>query len=200
MRHIIGILVIGSLLSSCDYREAVTGNRRGMDYITRDDYRKALQELTEAIEHSPTYCPAYYNRAIAYANLNRPKEALRDMDYVVANMPDNAKAYYNRGIILSLPGHSALPDGRFERSTCRLRPGHRIGTGIQCNLFQSRRHSLQTRAVERRHRKLFPLYQHRPIKRSRLLSPGHRKNEGQQQGGSPPGPRDIQPPRLSEGH
>ena len=93
MRHIIGILVIGSLLSSCDYREAVTGNRRGMDYITRDDYRKALQELTEAIEHSPTYCPAYYNRAIAYANLNRPKEALRDMDYVVANMPDNAKAY-----------------------------------------------------------------------------------------------------------
>ena len=39
MRHIIGILVIGSLLSSCDYREAVTGNRRGMDYITRDDIR-----------------------------------------------------------------------------------------------------------------------------------------------------------------
>ena len=58
MRHIIGILVIGSLLSSCDYREAVTGNRRGMDYITRDDYRKAFKAYWRKVKSGALPRPA----------------------------------------------------------------------------------------------------------------------------------------------
>ena len=87
------------LFTSCTHHQAVKSNQRGMDYITREQPRKALEEFNHAISLDPDFFSAYYNRAIIRANLKQNEEALKDINYVIANVPDHALAYYNRGII-----------------------------------------------------------------------------------------------------
>ena len=98
MRYYTWIMLL-FLFTSCAHHQAVESNQRGMDYITREQPRKALEEFNHAISLDPDFFSAYYNRAIIRANLKQNEEALKDMNYVIANVPDHALAYYNRGII-----------------------------------------------------------------------------------------------------
>ena len=98
MRYYTWIMLL-SLFTSCTHHQAVESNQRGMDYITREQPRKALEEFNHAISLDSDFLSAYYNRAIVRANLKQNEEALKDMNYVIANVPNHALAYYNRGII-----------------------------------------------------------------------------------------------------
>lgn len=43
------------LLTSCTHHQAVKSNQRGMDYITREQPRKALEEFNNAITLDPNF-------------------------------------------------------------------------------------------------------------------------------------------------
>ena len=107
MKYIIGLIVC-CLVLSCTRHHAVECNRQGMDLLTRGNNEEALRAFDEAISIQSDFHAAYYNRAIAYANLGRFEDALRDMNYVITNYPDQAMAYYNRGIIQENLGQPTL--------------------------------------------------------------------------------------------
>lgn len=104
------------LLTSCTHHQAVKSNQRGMDYITREQPRKALEEFNNAITLDPNFLSAYYNRAIIQANLKQNKEALEDINYVIANAHDYAMAYYNRAIIHENLGQPTLAIQDYSRA------------------------------------------------------------------------------------
>ena len=99
------------LFTSCTHHQAVKSNQRGMDYITREQPRKALEEFNHAISLDPDFFSAYYNRAIIRANLKQNEEALKDINYVIANQ---LTAGFIGGI--PLPRHRSLWNERLGRS------------------------------------------------------------------------------------
>ena len=68
------------LFTSCTHHQAVKSNQRGMDYITREQPRKALEEFNHAISLDPDFFSAYYNRAISKLIVDNYKEALQDLE------------------------------------------------------------------------------------------------------------------------
>lgn len=71
MRYTLWVILVLCFVS-CDRYQAQENNKRGMDYINRNLYEKALEEFNNAISLAPDFLPAYYNRAIVQANLKQP--------------------------------------------------------------------------------------------------------------------------------
>ena len=57
-----------------------------------------IQDLTHAIELSPRFAYAYYNRANIYFAQERVEEAIADYDEAIRLQPGMADAYFNRGL------------------------------------------------------------------------------------------------------
>ncbi|WP_430709125.1 tetratricopeptide repeat protein [Pseudodesulfovibrio sediminis] len=51
---------------------------KGIIYIYKDDFRRALKEFTEAINNDPENAQAYANRAFTYIALRKISEAKAD--------------------------------------------------------------------------------------------------------------------------
>lgn len=64
----------------------------------RIQYELILQDLTRAIDLSPRFAYAYYNRANIYFALERTDEAIADYNEALRLQPDIADAYFNRGL------------------------------------------------------------------------------------------------------
>ena len=64
----------------------------------RIQYDLMLQDFTRAIELSPRFGYAYYNRANIYFALERTEEAIADYTAALNLLPDMADAYFNRGL------------------------------------------------------------------------------------------------------
>ncbi len=67
-------------------------------------YNLAIKDFTKAIELSPNFAEAYYNRACAYIALADYPAALADLDETLRLKQDFADAYYNKGIIKIITG------------------------------------------------------------------------------------------------
>ena len=63
------------------------------------NYTGAIRLYTEGIQLNPNNVAAYYNRGLAYSNLNQYEQAISDFSKAIALKPDFAEAYYNRGVI-----------------------------------------------------------------------------------------------------
>ena len=66
-----------------------------------------LQDLTRAIELSPRFEYAYYNRANLYFVLENIDEAIADYNEAIRLQPDMANAYFNRGLAHLKAGNEA---------------------------------------------------------------------------------------------
>ena len=64
----------------------------------RMQYELILQDLTQAIDLSPRFAYAYYNRANIKFALERTEEAIADYNEALRLQSDMADAYFNRGL------------------------------------------------------------------------------------------------------
>lgn len=77
----------------------VAYNSRGNAYLNQKQYRRAIQDYSEALRLNPKYALAFYNRGVAYGNLKKLRRAIQDYDAAIRLNPRYANAYYNRGNI-----------------------------------------------------------------------------------------------------
>ena len=61
------------------------------------DYQLAIDNYTKAIKIDPDYVKAYYNRGLAYKELENYKNAIADYTRAIKIDPDFANAYDGRG-------------------------------------------------------------------------------------------------------
>lgn len=81
---------------------AINHFNRGLAYAANGDYVNAVTEYSQAIQLSPRYTEAYYNRGLAYLFLSAAgphiTDARNDFDRVIQIDPNFTMAYYYRGI------------------------------------------------------------------------------------------------------
>jgi len=74
--------------------------RRGEDALEAGENVAAIQHLTAAVDHDPTYLEAYSRRAEAYYLNGNIGPAIDDLRHVLANNPQHFSALQGFGIIL----------------------------------------------------------------------------------------------------
>ena len=87
-----------------------TGNRavafynRGLAYLDKDDYDRAIADLSEAIRLKRDYAEAFNDRGIAYIRKGEYDRAIADLSEAIRLKPDYAKAFQSRSEIFSAKG------------------------------------------------------------------------------------------------
>ncbi|MCF8344750.1 MAG: tetratricopeptide repeat protein [Bacteroidales bacterium] len=71
---------------------------RGSLEDSRQNFRKAFEDYSSALQYNPEYTLAYNNRGIIKGRMQDFEGALQDFKEAIANKPDYAEAYYNSGI------------------------------------------------------------------------------------------------------
>jgi protein O-mannosyl-transferase len=65
---------------------------------------EAIDNCNRAIQIAPDYADAFYNRGVAYNDLNRYQSAIENYSEAIRLKPDYAKAYNNRGFTYTMTG------------------------------------------------------------------------------------------------
>jgi tetratricopeptide (TPR) repeat protein len=71
--------------------------KEGNACYARQQYDKAIADYTQALQLDPSYAVAYYNRGIAYDDLEQYDKAIADYDQALQLDSSYTKAYYSRG-------------------------------------------------------------------------------------------------------
>ena len=87
---------------------AYTAFYKGFGCQAREDYEKAIEHYTKAIELRPDFPEAYNNRGIAYCATDDYERAIADYTQAIQIKPDYASAYHNRGITYAKKGDYEL--------------------------------------------------------------------------------------------
>jgi len=89
------------------------------------DWRRQIAACTSLIdsgaESKENTAVAFYNRALAYENLDKFNEAIADFTHAIALDPENAEAYLYRGIDKTRIGDQAGGDADIETAK-RINP------------------------------------------------------------------------------
>jgi tetratricopeptide (TPR) repeat protein len=71
----------------------------------REEYRLAVGDFTRAIELSPDFAQAYYDRGLLYwRELGDPQRAVRDLTRFIELKPARAEAWFNRALAFQTLG------------------------------------------------------------------------------------------------
>ncbi len=98
-------------LSAADWLE------RGIGLHEKKKFDEAVYSFTKAVELSPEFIIAYYNRGNIYArNLGSYQEAIMDYDRVLELSPGYLKAYNNRGLSYHKVGQYQLAVRDFDKA------------------------------------------------------------------------------------
>ncbi len=81
---------------------------------TQISYELIVEDLNRAIELSPRFAYAYYNRGNIYFAQNKVENAISDYTEAIRLQPDFADAYFNRGLAYIKAGNTAA--GRADLS------------------------------------------------------------------------------------
>ncbi|MBA4349000.1 MAG: hypothetical protein C0415_03300 [Thermodesulfovibrio sp.] len=77
---------------------------KGKQYLSNEEYDKAIEAFTSAITSGEGYAPgisdahAYNNRGLAYTKIGQHDKAIEDLTKAIALDPNLAAAYFNRGL------------------------------------------------------------------------------------------------------
>ncbi len=77
---------------------------KGKQYLSNEEYDKAIEAFTSAITSGEGYAPgisdahAYNNRGLAYTKIGQHDKAIVDLTKAIALDPNLAAAYFNRGL------------------------------------------------------------------------------------------------------
>lgn len=85
---------------------------RGNAWFYLEEYDKALEDLTTAIERNPRFLEAFVKRGAAYKELGKYDLAIADYTSALELNPNNGRALFMRGLAYSLAGdaESAMAD------------------------------------------------------------------------------------------
>jgi Tfp pilus assembly protein PilF len=78
-------------------RDAQAYINRGLTYLNKGDYDRAIADFNEAIQIDPNNALAYANRGVIYHNKGDYDRAIADYTQAIQLDPKNAMAYYGRG-------------------------------------------------------------------------------------------------------
>lgn len=70
----------------------------GVDKIRTGNYKEAVADFTQAIQHRANFAAAYSNRCLAHIQLGDYQSAITDCTQAVSLTPNNIEAYLNRGL------------------------------------------------------------------------------------------------------
>ena len=73
--------------------------RNGVGFSENQEYNKAIDYLSKAIDIWPSFPSAYLERGYAFRQLNKLDEALYDFTKAIELDPHNAYSYYERAIV-----------------------------------------------------------------------------------------------------
>ncbi len=73
--------------------------KRAGTFFEENKFDEAINLYGDAIREDPSYSSAYFNRALAYAIMNKYQEATRDAEKVLEIEPESFDAPYVMGII-----------------------------------------------------------------------------------------------------
>ncbi len=71
---------------------------RGISYINREIYQKAIPDFEHFIEENPDHALAYYYLGIAHQYLSEYEQAILNLDRAIELDPEYADSYYYRGL------------------------------------------------------------------------------------------------------
>lgn len=112
---IVALSLICTFSSSCASREQKTfsmGNRS----FKKSDYKGAIQKYTEAIAKDPNDYRIYFNRSLAWKNINELDHAINDLSMVIHLAPKFAASYLERGIIWGIKGFKDLEISDYNKA------------------------------------------------------------------------------------
>jgi tetratricopeptide (TPR) repeat protein len=114
--------------------EAVALLERGIDFLHRDDYDRAIRTYSEAIDRDPRSVSAYILRGVAYRRKGIFREALRDFDKAIELDGHNPYAFYERGFTYALRGgrDDHVRAGKDYDVAIRLNPGDASALNASC--------------------------------------------------------------------
>lgn len=72
----------------------------GYEFRQKGDYKTSIEYYTKALEITPNYFKALFNRGFAFDKLGECEKAVKDYTSALEIEPRNAFIYYNRGISL----------------------------------------------------------------------------------------------------
>ena len=81
-----------------DKNKTKTSFDEGVSAYVNQDFEKAVEHFTSAIEEEPEFALAHVSRGAAYARLEHSSESIKDFDRAIELKPDYARAYHLRGL------------------------------------------------------------------------------------------------------
>ncbi len=81
---------------------------KGIFYVQRGEYRKAIRHFNQAIVLNPDNIQAYIERGNLYAKIDQCQLSIDDFNEVIRRKPDAAVAYYIRGYAYLKLGNAGL--------------------------------------------------------------------------------------------
>lgn len=90
--------------------------KNAVDAFNKGNYKKAISEFTNMIDHEPNSFRAYHNRALAYMMDRNFKKALKDFDKAIFINPNDADAYNNRGLCRQYLGEVLKSISDFDKA------------------------------------------------------------------------------------
>jgi len=73
-------------------------NNKAQVYFKLEEYKKAIDNLTEAIEIDPLYAPQYKNLGDVYAEIGNNKDAIEEYSNAIKLDPEYSTAFMSRGL------------------------------------------------------------------------------------------------------
>jgi tetratricopeptide (TPR) repeat protein len=83
---------------------AAAFNNRGLAYVKKGEYDRAIQDYDEAIRLDPNFAKAFNNRGAAYAAKGENDRAIQDYDEAIRLNPNEAIPFGNRGFAYDKKG------------------------------------------------------------------------------------------------
>ncbi|RPJ78665.1 MAG: tetratricopeptide repeat protein, partial [Deltaproteobacteria bacterium] len=81
--------------------------QRGINFVKKKEYEKAIQDFNKAIEIDHLFANAYVQRGIVYGLKKDHEQAIKDYTRAIEINPNHAEAYFNRSLSWSSLGDSA---------------------------------------------------------------------------------------------
>lgn len=123
-----------------DPQDAMAYYHRGLAHGELGDYRRAIEDFTQAIALQPQNAEAYYNRGAAYGNSGKHRQAIEDFDRAIKLSPQDVSIYVMRGF-----AHSAL--GQHDRAVGDIEQAIEVceSEGLLKRLHELRRRMMRLR-------------------------------------------------------
>ena len=118
--------------------EAEGYNNRGIVYIKKSEFERAIISFSKAIELDPDYADAYCNRGAVYYYKDEHEKAIIDYNEAIRLNPFHVISYNNRGVAYSNKGEQEGAIGDFTRAI-GIKPDYADAYNNRGNAYKTKR-------------------------------------------------------------